>query len=119
MSLASDPIGMGQQPDIYRLRSREERHKARNTLAQVKLEGKMLDEMANDDWIAYVYQQSRTCPDERARVTWAKVAAEIARLGKREPVAASQQVNTGNVINVTVIQPLSAVDVFREIPEVK
>ncbi len=118
MSLAPvGPIGMDDRPPsvIGRLADRAARHKAKNLLRQLKIESLALKLLSKHGFIDELWTDFHDQQDTRAKATFGKCLAEIARLGKREPAAASAIGQQTNIqINIIQAAPVPAAEVDAE-----
>lgn len=113
----SDPAVTGITKNyVNRWIARAERRKARNYEMQLSIEAQALTLARDKGFAGSVYRDYKRCPDLRAKASFAKVLAEIARLGKREPEKAetAQQTN----IQINIVAPLTAEQLMEMIPEV-
>lgn len=118
------PIGMtdGDRIERWNLNreiSRAERLKAKNTLAALQSEEQMHQLAKDEDFIASVYDNYKSCLDARAKVQWGKCITEIMRLGKREPE--KTRASAGVQVTINLIQPSAQVadNIAELVPVVK
>lgn len=95
------PIGFSEpQQHQGRRRARIERQEAKNYLAQLKIESVALKLCADYNFALMANDMAKNCEDPRARASWAKIVADITRLGKRDK---SETAGNQPAININIL----------------